>query len=115
MPSWSKTGNIKGPIDPPQRAIITVPAGSTNGRVTWTYPTAFSSGVVPIIEATPVKPTSSTATFNAQIYGDPTNTSCTIEVNAVASSGTLAVLGALLTIFTPAAAGTKVHVTARAP
>lgn len=95
-----------------QRTITTV---GSNGRATWTYPNQYGSGVVPVIQAQCVKPTSSTAAYNVQIYGDPTNTSVTVEVTQVAATGTLGIVGSLLTIVTPAPTGTKVHIVAKAP
>lgn len=95
-----------------QRTITTV---GSNGRVTWTYPVAYGSGVVPVIQANCVKPTSSTAAYNVQIYGDPTNTSVTIEVTQVPQNGTIGVLGSLLSLVSPAPSGTKVHIVAKAP
>lgn len=99
-------------ISEEQRTIVTV---GSNGRATWTYPVAYGTGVVPVIQANPVKPTSSTAAYNVQIYGDPTNTSVTVEVTTVINSGTIAVLGGLLQIVNPAPTGTKVHLMAKAP
>lgn len=95
-----------------EQRVITAVVGA-NGRATWTYPTAYGSGVVPVIQAQAVKPTSSTISYNCAIYGDPTNTSVTVEVNTV-NPTILGILGSIL-IAQPAPAGTKVHIIAKAP
>lgn len=95
-----------------QRAVVTVAGGA--GRVTWTYPAAYGSGIVPVVQAVAVKPTgSTTVSYNTAIWGDPTNTSVTIEVASINNSitGVLALIG----IATPAPNGTKVHIIAKAP
>lgn len=94
-----------------QRAVVSVAGGS--GRYTWTYPTAYGSGVVPIVTPTVVKPSGNTASYNVQLYGDPTNASCTIEVLVVPNTIT-GILG-LIGIVTPAPNGTKIHIQAIAP
>lgn len=94
-----------------QRAIVTVAGGS--GRVTWTYPSAFGAGIVPIVQCAPVKPSGS-ASYNAQIIGDPTNTSAVIEVLTVPNTLT-GLIGIITGVTNPAANGTKIHVTAIAP
>lgn len=98
-------------ISEEQRTIATVGA---NGRVTWTYTNPYGSGVVPIIQAQAVKPTTATTvSYNTAIYGDPTNTSVTIEVTAINNNitGVLSLIG----IGTAAPSGTKVHIVAKAP
>lgn len=94
-----------------QGTVGAVTGGS--GRYTWTYPVAYGAGVVPVIEVAAVKPSGATASHNAQIYTDPTNTSVTVEVQVVPNAIT-GILG-LIGITSPAANGTKVHITARAP
>lgn len=92
------------------RVIGTVAGGA--GRVTVTYP-SFGAGVVPIVQAVAVKPTGATVSYNTAIYGDPTDTSCTIEANTVNPS-ILGILGSIL-IAQPAPNGTKVHIYVTAP
>lgn len=94
-----------------QRTIVTVAGGA--GRVTWTYPSAYGSGIVPVIQAQAVKPTGATVSYNCAIYGDPTNTSCTIEVNTV-NPTIIGILGSIL-VAQPAPNGTKVHIIAKSP
>jgi hypothetical protein len=64
-----------------------------SGNYTWTYPTAFPSGVVPVIGV--VVEGGGTIPLNAQINGTQTNTSCTIKVLSLPSTSVLgiAVLG----------------------
>jgi hypothetical protein len=98
-----------------QQAIVSIPTGSATGRVTWTFPIPYAAGIVPIIQALPVKPTNVTnASYNVQLYGDPTNTSVTIEANAIASTQNV-VLGVNLAVYTPVPVGTKVHIVAFLP
>jgi hypothetical protein len=100
----------RGPF---QQAILTIPAGGT-GRVTWTYPIPYAAGVIPVIEALAIRPTSSNLVYNVQTYGDPTNTSVVFEVNTINPTQGV-IIGALLNITQPAPTGSKVHVTARVP
>lgn len=83
-----------------RRMVQAIPAAST---YTWTYPTAFPNGVVPMINAIAQVASGNTDLFNVQVVGTPTNTSCVFQINRV-SSGLLAVLlGALSLNPTPAA------------
>lgn len=94
-----------------QRAILTYAAAD----LTWTYPTAFAAGVVPVIEALAVGPAASTALFNVQLVGDPTNTSCKFRVNTIPAAS-VSLLGlTTLTLFQQAPSGVKIHATARNP
>ena len=71
---------------------------------TWTYPTPFATGVVPIVSAIVQVPTGNTDLFNVQVMGAPTNTGCVFQINRV-SSGLLSLLtGALSINPTPIAA-----------
>jgi hypothetical protein len=95
----------------PRRAVLTY-AGTD---YTWTYPSSFATGVVPIIEALAVAPAASTALFNVQLVGDPTNVSCKLRVNSIPAAS-VSLLGLInLNLFQQAASGVKLHVTARAP
>lgn len=95
----------------PRRAILTY-AGAD---LTWTYPTAFPAGVVPIIEALAAPAATSTALFNVQLVGDPTNTSCKLRINTIPAAS-VSLLGLVnLNLFQQAPSGVKVHLTARAP
>lgn len=68
---------------------------------TWTYPTSFAAGVVPIVSAIVQVANGTTDLFNVQIMGAPTNTQCTFQINRV-SAGLLALLlGALSLNSTP--------------
>lgn len=106
---------------PTQSEILTISSGTTTGRVTWTYPTPYGSGIVPHIGCVAVKPTSGFAgSINIQLYGDPTNTSCVFELNTISPSVTLSsvlttLLGSVLTIFNPTISGIKLHCYAKAP
>lgn len=78
--------------------------GSAATTYAWTFPTAFPTGVVPIVSAIVQVPAGNTDLFNVQVMGAPTNTGCVFQINRV-SSGLLAVLaGALSVNPTPIAA-----------
>lgn len=47
---------------------------------TWTFPTAFSAGVVPVCNAIAETAPGSTELINVQIDGPPTNTQCTFRI-----------------------------------
>src|SRR6187402_90215 len=47
---------------------------SASGLFTWTFPTAFGSGVVPSCNALAICPAGTTALVNVQQEGDATNT-----------------------------------------
>lgn len=83
--------------------------------LTWTYPIAYSSGIVPIIEATAEDPTSGANLLNVQLVGTPTNTSCKFRVNTVTGTS-ISLVGLLnLLLFSQAPSGVRIHVTARNP
>lgn len=82
------------------------------GRVTFSFP-SFGAGVVPIVQAIPVKPTAATVSYNCAIYGNPTDTSCTIEATTV-NPTILGILGSIL-VAAPAPNGTVVHLVVMAP
>lgn len=82
----------------------------SSGNYTWTYPSAYPSGVVPVISCL-TESASSTVPQGVQIVGVPTNTSCTFKVINLPSTSVLSVvvLGA------PAGAQAYLHLTAIAP
>lgn len=85
-----------------RKQIITMPSAAST--YTWTYPTAFGAGVVPIVSAIVQVSVGNQDLFNVQILGAPTNTQCTFQINRV-SAGLLALLlGALSLNPTPVAA-----------
>lgn len=85
-----------------RKQIVTMPSAAST--YTWTYPTAFGAGVVPIVQGIVQVPNGNTDLFNVQVLGTPTNTSCQFQINRV-SAGLLGVLlGALSINPTPIAA-----------
>ncbi|QDZ07459.1 hypothetical protein FPZ24_08175 [Sphingomonas panacisoli] len=70
----------------------------------WTYPTAFGSGVVPIVSAIVQVPNGNTDLFNVQVMGTPTNTGCVFQINRVSAGLLSLLLGALSINPTPVAA-----------
>lgn len=85
-----------------RKQIITM--GSAATTYTWTYPTAFGAGVVPIVSAIVQVPNGNTDLFNVQVMGTPTNTSCVFQINRVSSGLISLALGALSINPTPIAA-----------
>lgn len=61
----------------PQVASLTT---STAGTVTWTYPIAYPSGTVPVIQAVGIAASGSTSPINVQLDGAPTNTQAKFRV-----------------------------------
>lgn len=85
-----------------RKEIKTMPSASST--YTWVYPTAFASGVVPVVSGIVQVPNGTTDLFNVQIVGTPSNTQCVLQINRV-SAGLLALLlGALSLNSTPIAA-----------
>jgi hypothetical protein len=75
------------------RKAITAPVSTST--YTWTYPTAFATGVVPIISCIAQTGTGNTDLYNVQIMGAPTNTSCVFQINRVSAGLLSLLLGAL--------------------
>lgn len=100
----------KAPIQQATRAQT-----DSAGLYTWTYPTAYGAGVVPIIKAIAEGPNPAGGVLiNAQLEGAPTNTQCRIRVTKSQQS-VVALLG-LTILSVPASVGaTWVHIEARAP
>lgn len=111
-PDQSQAVNLRG-VDAAQTQSQRVTTAST-GLYTWTYPVAYGTGVIPVIECCAEGPDpQSGVTVNAQVEGTPTNTSCKIRVTRTAST-VVALIGlTILSISTSTA--TEVHLTARAP
>lgn len=85
-----------------RKQIVTM--SSASSTYTWTYPTAFSNGTVPIVSAIVQVASGNQDLFNVQVIGTPTATSCQFQINRV-SAGLLALLiGALSLNPTPVAA-----------
>lgn len=85
-----------------RKQIVTM--GAASSTYTWTYPTAFGTGVTPIVSAIVQVAAGNQDLFNVQVQGVPSNTQCTFQINRV-SGGLLALLlGALALNPTPVAA-----------
>lgn len=81
-----------------------VTMGSAATTYTWTYPTPFDAGVVPIVSGIVQVPSGNTDLFNVQVVGNPTNTQCTFQINRVSAGLLSLLLGALSVNPTPIAA-----------
>lgn len=62
------------------RARKEIKSVSTSGLFTWTFPTAFGVGSVPICNAMAICPSGTTDVVNVQQEGDATNTQVTFRV-----------------------------------
>jgi hypothetical protein len=55
--------------------------GVNTATYTWTYPVAFGAGVIPICSGTAEDPANSSLdSYNIQVVGTPTNTSCVFRI-----------------------------------
>lgn len=84
-----------------RKQIITMPGAAAT--YAWTYPVAFTSGVVPIVSAIAQVAVGNTDLFNVQVMGSPTNVGCTFQINRVTPGLLPALLGALSLNPTPVA------------
>lgn len=85
-----------------RKQIVTM--GSAASTYNWTYPVAFSAGVVPVVSAIVQVASGNQDLFNVQIVGVPTNTGCTFQINRVSAGLLSLLLGALSINPTPVAA-----------
>lgn len=85
-----------------RKQIVTMPSAAST--YTWTYPTAFGSGVTPIVSAIVQVSAGNQDLFNVQVSGTPTNTQCTFQINRVSAGLLSLLLGALSINPTPVAA-----------
>lgn len=85
-----------------RKQIVTM--GSAASTYTWTYPTSFAAGVVPVCSAIVQVSAGNQDLFNVQLSGVPTNTQCTFQINRVSAGLLSLLLGALSINPTPVAA-----------
>lgn len=94
-----------------QCAIVTT---TTAGTYTWTYPNAYASGVVPIVQSLAQGASGSTNVVNVQLDGVPTNTQAKFRVTLTQLS-VVSLIG-LTILSVPTSPGAIVlHVEALAP
>ena len=92
-----------------------IKAISASGLFTWTYPTAFPAGVVPICNAMAVCTSGTTDIVNVQQEGDATNTQVTFRVTRYQQS-LASVLGlTILSLGSGVPANTKLSLMALEP
>lgn len=92
-----------------------IKAVSASGLFTWTFPTAFSSGVVPICNAIAICPSGTTQLVNVQQEGDATNTQVTFRITVYQQS-VASLLGlTILSLGSGPPAGTKLSLLALEP
>lgn len=67
------------------------PLSVTTATYSWTYPTAFGAGVIPVCVCIAEDPANSaTDSYNVQVVGAPTNTGCVFRI--IRSSVVLGIL-----------------------
>jgi hypothetical protein len=87
-----------------------------NGRYVYTFPKAYDTSVVPIVNATAETPTGVTYRNDVSILqGSTTNAQTTLVITRLAQSQTVSVLGAVLTLFQPVTTAVWVNIMSRAP
>lgn len=91
-----------------------VAINSNVGTYTWTYPTAFGAGVVPICNGIAQTATGITDLINVQIDGTPTNTQCVFRITRYSQSF-LSLLGINILGFNTASIPITLHMTALEP
>lgn len=70
--------------------------GITTATYTWTYPTPFTAGVTPIVQAIAEDPANSAVDlYNVQVIGVPTATSCQFRISRLTSGLFALLLGAI--------------------
>ena len=94
-----------------RKQIVTMPSASST--YTWTYPTAFGSGVTPICSAIVQVPSGTTDLYNVQIVGTPSNTQVMFQINRV-STGLIALVTGALSV-NPAPVAATLHMIALEP
>jgi hypothetical protein len=87
---------------------------SNVGTYTWTYPTPFGAGVVPICNAIAQTASGVTDLVNIQIDGAPTNTQCTFRITRYSQSF-LSILGLNVLTFNSASLAISLHMLALEP
>lgn len=88
--------------------------GSNVGTYTWTYPTPFGAGVVPVCNGIAQTASGVTDLVNVQIDGTPTNTQCTFRITRYSQSF-LSILGLNVLTFNSASLAITMHMVALEP
>lgn len=92
----------------------TVAMNSNVGTYTWTYPTPFGAGVVPICNGIAQTAPGVTDLVNVQMEGDPTNTQCVFRITRY-SRTFLSLLGIDILGFNSGALAIKLQMVASEP
>lgn len=95
-----------------RKSLVSI--GSNVGTYTWTYPTAFGSGVAPICSAIAQTASGITDLVNIQIDGTPTNTQCVFRITRYSQSF-LSLLGINILGFNSASIPITLHMLALEP
>lgn len=99
-----------------QQAVRVQVTPDANGRVTFTYPKAYATGIKPAVTTTAETPQGVQYRNDASVEeGTATNTQVVIIVQRVPRSLTVTLLGAVLNIFTPVTTPVWINILVRAP
>lgn len=97
------------------KARKTIAAVQSNvGTYTWTYPTAFPNGTVPVCNGIAQTAAASTDLINVQVEGTPTNTQCVFRITRYSQSF-LSLLGINILGVNTAPTGISLHMYALEP
>lgn len=87
-----------------------------NGESIYTFPLAYDTGIVPIVEVTAMNTRGAAYYYDASvIVGSTTNTQVTICIRKTPRTVTVTLLGAVTSLFTNAADTVWVNIMSRAP
>lgn len=99
-----------------QQAVRVQLTPDANGRVTFTYPEAYATGVKPAVTTTAETPNGAAYRNDASVEENTaTNTSVVIIVQRVPKTLTVTILGAVLNIISPVTTPVWLNILVRAP
>jgi len=99
-----------------QQAVRVQLTPDANGRVVFTYPKAYATGVKPAVQTTAETPSGATYRNDASIEeGSATNTQVAIIVQRIPKTITVTLLGAVVSIIAPVTAPVWLNIFVRAP
>lgn len=99
-----------------QQALRVQVTPDANGRVTFVYPQAYATGIVPAVTTTAETPNGATYRNDASVEeGTATNTQVVILVQRIPRTLTVTILGAVLNVIAPVTTPVWINVLIRAP
>lgn len=99
-----------------QQALRVQLTPDANGRVTFSYPQAYASGIVPAVTTTAETPQGAAYRNDASVEeNSATNTQVVILVQRIPRTLTVSVLGAVLNVLAPVTTPVWINILIRAP